>query len=76
MNLINKEIVKNKTEFIPLDSEHFSLWFKQLQGQKFKGKEFLTIWRSFYNFTLNKLRKVKISDAVNHPNWKMGKNIN
>ena len=25
--LIDKELKKNKTEFIPVDSEHFSLWF-------------------------------------------------
>ena len=25
-NLINKEIKKNKTNFIPVDSEHFSIW--------------------------------------------------
>ena len=30
-NLIKKELYKNKTEFIPVDSEHFSLWFG-LQG--------------------------------------------
>ena len=76
-NLINKEIVKNKTEFIPLDSEHFSLWFA-LQGQKIQNvKEFFLTASGgpFYNFTLNKLRKAKISDAINHPNWKMGKKI-
>ena len=26
-NLINKELRKNNTEFIPVDSEHFSLWY-------------------------------------------------
>ena len=26
-NLIKKELKKNKTKFIPVDSEHFSLWF-------------------------------------------------
>ena len=25
-NLINKELIKNKTKFIPVDSEHFSIW--------------------------------------------------
>ena len=25
-NLINKEIKKNSTVFIPVDSEHFSIW--------------------------------------------------
>ena len=26
-NLIKKELKRNKTEFIPVDSEHFSLWY-------------------------------------------------
>ena len=26
-NLIKKELKKNKTEFIPVDSEHFSVWY-------------------------------------------------
>ena len=26
-NLINKELRKNNTEFIPVDSEHFSIWY-------------------------------------------------
>jgi len=26
-NLINKELLKNKTDFIPVDSEHFSIWY-------------------------------------------------
>ena len=26
-NIINKEFKKNKTNFIPVDSEHFSLWY-------------------------------------------------
>ena len=26
-NLINKELKKNNTDFIPVDSEHFSLWY-------------------------------------------------
>ena len=26
-NLIEKELFKNKTKFIPVDSEHFSIWY-------------------------------------------------
>ena len=32
--LINKELKKNKTNFIPVDSEHFSLWFGLLNINK------------------------------------------
>ena len=76
--LINKELIKNKTEFIPVDSEHFSLWFA-LQGQSVNKVQKFFITASggpFYNFSLKKIRNSKISDALNHPNWKMGKNIN
>ena len=37
-NLINKELKKNKTQFIPVDSEHFSLWFG-LQNLKIRNIE-------------------------------------
>ena len=26
-NLLNKELKKNNTKFIPVDSEHFSIWY-------------------------------------------------
>ena len=26
-NLINKQMIKSKTEFVPVDSEHFSIWY-------------------------------------------------
>ena len=26
-NLIQEELLKSKTEFIPVDSEHFSIWY-------------------------------------------------
>ena len=26
-NLIKKKLKKNKTKFIPVDSEHFSIWY-------------------------------------------------
>ena len=75
--LIKKELIKNKTEFIPVDSEHFSLWFA-LQGQSVNKVQKFFITASggpFFNFSLKKIRNSKISDALNHPNWKMGKKI-
>ena len=42
-NLIEKELKKNKTNFIPVDSEHFSIWYA-LKGidKKIIGKIYLT----------------------------------
>ena len=37
-NLIEKELKKNKTKFIPVDSEHFSIWYL-LQNKKIETVE-------------------------------------
>jgi len=75
--LIEKKLIKNKTKFIPVDSEHFSIW-SLLQNQSIKSVEKVIITASggpFLNYKLNKLRAVKPKDAIKHPNWKMGKKI-
>ena len=74
-NLIDKELKKNKTEFIPVDSEHFSLWFG-LKNHDIKSIEKIYITASggpFYKTSLKKLKTVSVSQAIKHPNWKMGK---
>jgi len=76
-NLINKELKKNKTQFIPVDSEHFSLWYG-LQNLKIKNIEELYLTASggpFNNLSPNKFKNIKINQALKHPNWKMGKKI-
>ena len=76
-NLINKELKKNNTNFIPVDSEHFSLWYglQNLDINKIE-KIFLTASGGpFNNLPLNKFKNITISQALNHPNWKMGKKI-
>ena len=35
-NLIKKELKKNKTKFIPVDSEHFSIWYALKNNNKTK----------------------------------------
>ena len=37
-NLIFKELKKNKTKFIPVDSEHFSIWYAQ-KKTLFRGRK-------------------------------------
>ena len=73
-NLIKKELKKNKTQFIPVDSEHFSLWFG-LQNLKIKNIEKMYLTASggpFNNISLDKFKNIKINQALKHPNWKMG----
>ena len=76
-NLINKELKKNNTDFIPVDSEHFSLWYG-IQNLDINNIEKIFITASggpFNNLPLNKFKNITISQALRHPNWKMGKKI-
>ena len=76
-NLIHKELKKHCTDFIPVDSEHFSLWFG-LQNLNIKNIEKMYITASggpFNSLPLKKFKNIKISEALKHPNWKMGKKI-
>jgi len=76
-SLIAKELKKNNTKFLPVDSEHFSIWFA-LKDIKIGEVEKIYITASggpFLNLPLTKLKNIKISQALKHPNWKMGKKI-
>ena len=76
-DLIQKKLKKNKTEFIPVDSEHFSIWYALRNINKnLIEKIYLTASGGpFLNKPLHKLKNVNYKQAVNHPNWKMGKKI-
>ena len=76
-NLIQSQLKKHKTEFVPVDSEHFSIWYG-LKNYKSKDLENIFLTASggpFYKTSLSKFKKIKVSDALKHPNWKMGKKI-
>ena len=76
-NLINKELKKYKTNFIPVDSEHFSI-FQLLQNYKSNVVEKVFITASggpFINLPKNKFNKITPKDALKHPSWNMGKKI-
>ena len=75
--LIKKELVKFKTEFIPIDSEHFSIW-SLINKAKNQNIEKLFITASggpFNNYPLSKFKSITPELALKHPNWKMGKKI-
>ena len=75
--LIKKELKKNKTKFIPVDSEHFSI-FSLLNNANKNEIEKIYITASggpFINLPKNQFKKITLSDALKHPNWSMGKKI-
>ena len=76
-HLIKKNIDKYKTSFVPVDSEHFSVFYA-LKGNNISNIEKIYLTASggpLNNIPKNKFKSIKISEAINHPNWKMGKKI-
>ena len=76
-SVIKKELKKNKTKFIPVDSEHFSIYYA-IKEKNINNLENIYLTASggpLKNLPLNKFNNIKVIDALNHPNWKMGKKI-
>ena len=76
-SLILKELKKNKTEFIPIDSEHFSIWslLNQTQANNVERIFITASGGPFLNFPLKRFKLITPKHALKHPNWKMGKKI-
>ena len=76
-NLIRKQLNKFKTNFIPIDSEHFSIYsLIQKNSNDLIDKVFITASGGpFLNSSFKKLKNIKKNEALKHPNWKMGKKI-
>jgi len=73
---IIKELKKYHCEFTPIDSEHFSI-FNLIQNKNINSVKYIYLTASggpFFGKKIN-LNKVSPSQAVKHPNWKMGKKI-
>ena len=76
-NLIKKNLKRYETYFIPIDSEHFSIW-SLLDNNKKNNFEKIYITASggpFSKLSLKKFKNISIKDALKHPNWSMGKKI-
>tara|TARA_B100000963_G_scaffold354164_1_gene370154 strand:+ start:1842 stop:3020 length:1179 start_codon:yes stop_codon:yes gene_type:complete len=75
--LIKKELKKNKTEFIPVDSEHFSLWYglRNIDTNIIEKIYLTASGGPFFLTPLKKIKRANIKEALKHPNWKMGNKI-
>jgi len=76
-NLIKNALEKNKCNFIPIDSEHYSI-HSLLKGHQLNEIEKIYITASggpFINIPKKKFDNIRLKDALSHPNWKMGKKI-
>jgi 1-deoxy-D-xylulose-5-phosphate reductoisomerase len=76
-NLINKELKKYNTNFVPVDSEHFSIW-SLLQNYNSEDIDKIFITASggpFLKLPKKQFSNISVKKALNHPNWSMGKKI-
>ena len=74
-HLIERELKKHKTEFIPVDSEHFSIWSVIKDSHK-SDIEKIILTASGGPFLNRKIKKrISPKEAIKHPNWEMGKKI-
>ena len=76
-NLIEKKLKKYNTKFIPIDSEHFSIWSLLNNSKNFEIEEVIITASGgpFLKLPLSKFKYIKPKSALNHPNWKMGNKI-
>ena len=73
---ILKQLKKYHCHFTPIDSEHFSI-LNLIENKNVNSVKYIYLTASggpFFGKKIN-LNKVTPSQAVRHPNWKMGKKI-
>ena len=61
----------------PVDSEHSAV-FQSIEGHRSRDIEKIILTASggpFLNTPVEQLKKVSVRDALNHPNWSMGRKI-
>ncbi|AOG60633.1 1-deoxy-D-xylulose 5-phosphate reductoisomerase [Spiroplasma helicoides] len=74
-NLINDLIDKHtKAKIYPLDSEHCAI-FQCLESNDIKKIYLTASGGPFRDLSLEETKKVKLEDALKHPNWIMGPKI-
>ena len=75
--LIMEMVEKHGVRLYPVDSEHSAI-FQSLEGHRGEDVKRIILTASggpFLNFTLEQLAQVSVADALNHPNWSMGRKI-
>ena len=76
-HLIKKDLKKHTTKFIPIDSEHFSIWslISDANNHNLEKVYITASGGPFRNYPLKKFKYISPSKALKHPNWSMGKKI-
>ena len=76
-HILSKYIKKYKTKVLPVDSEHFSIMelTKNVNDDEIEEIIITASGGPFLHMPKHKMNKVTPTQAINHPNWKMGKKI-
>ncbi|OKH35978.1 1-deoxy-D-xylulose-5-phosphate reductoisomerase [[Phormidium ambiguum] IAM M-71] len=75
--VVNPLVEKHGVKLLPADSEHSAI-FQCLQGVPQGGLKKIILTASggaFRDWPVEKLAEAKVSDALKHPNWSMGRKI-
>lgn len=75
--LVTESAKKNGVRIFPVDSEHSAI-FQCMQGNKTSQVSKIILTASggpFYSKTKADLAHVSVEEALNHPNWSMGRKI-
>lgn len=64
-------------KIIPIDSEHFGLWYllQNRQTQSVKKMIITASGGAFRDWEIDKLKNATLADTQKHPNWSMGQKI-
>jgi 1-deoxy-D-xylulose-5-phosphate reductoisomerase len=63
------------SKIVPIDSEHFGLWYLLDDKKELSKMTVMASGGSFRDTPLLDLQNVSIDEALKHPNWSMGRKI-
>ena len=63
------------SRIIPIDSEHFGLWYLNQTPRTVSRMMITASGGAFRDWEIDKIHNATLSDALKHPNWSMGQKI-
>jgi 1-deoxy-D-xylulose-5-phosphate reductoisomerase len=76
-DLVMQQAMEKGVEILPIDSEHSAI-FQCLQGERRDAVDKILLTASggpFYTRSRAEFSEITLAEALNHPNWQMGKKI-
>ena len=75
--ILLKELNKYKTKFIPVDSEHFSIWseIKDIDPKRINKIYLTASGGPLLRYKKKSFKDINLKTILKHPNWSMGKKI-